>query len=63
MTTLGRSTRMPVWMVSQSPLRVPYLMLNAGSAAGVTDVLARKSGAYNGLFHPGRDVLGDKVSC
>jgi len=35
---------MPSAMVSQSPLRVPYAMRNAGSTAGETDVLAGEPG-------------------
>jgi hypothetical protein len=46
-TSFGRSTRMPSAMVSQSPLRVPYAMRNAGPAAGETDVLAGKPGTQD----------------
>jgi len=34
-------------MVSQSPLRVPYAMRNAGPSTGVADVLAGKASAQN----------------
>ena len=36
---------MPSAMVSQSPLRVPYAMRNAGPTAGETDVLAGEPSA------------------
>jgi len=38
---------MPSAMVSQSPLRVPYAMRNAGSTAGEADVLAGEPGAQH----------------
>jgi len=46
-TSLGRRTRSPSAMVSQSPLRVPYAMRNAGPTAGETDVLAWETGAQH----------------
>lgn len=44
-TSFGRRTRMPSAMVSQSPLRVPYAMRNAGSTAGEANVLAGEASA------------------
>ena len=38
---------MPSAMVSQSPLRVPYAMRNAGPTAGETDVLAGEASAQH----------------
>lgn len=38
---------MPLAMVSQSPLRVPYAMRNAGSTAGEADVLAGEASAQH----------------